>query len=223
MFIGDSSPGTSRGECLSPLSVAVSPGALMQFTPAGDNQKCHQRTSREKTEKEVWWQSKIRHQAQWKRQKKKSILWEIWGGGESLGLLKIPILNVSTRFLNQNHKIFEINKQQFFLRETQSSITKCPSLLSNSDSARQKQQPTTETPSPQASQRARLGKAGWFIASEVGARAWQAFRRKRKHGSHPWPFHHALGWWPASSGNKLQEIFTSQSSPTSSLTVSFDS
>lgn len=119
MFIGDSSPGTSRGECLSPLSVAVSPGALMQFTPAGDNQKCHQRTSREKTEKEVWWQSKIRHQAQWKRQKKKSILWEIWGGGESLGLLKIPILNVSTRFLNQNHKIFEINKQQcLFKRNT---------------------------------------------------------------------------------------------------------
>lgn len=118
MFIGDSSPGTSRGECLSPLSAAVSPGALMQFTPAGDNQKCHQRTSREKREKEIWWQSKIRHQAQWKRQKKKHPLGDMrWG--ESLGRLKIPSLNVSTRFLNQNHKIFEINKHQcLFKRNT---------------------------------------------------------------------------------------------------------
>ena len=96
-------------------------------------------------------------------------------------------------------KLININ---VFLRETQNLITKCPSLLSNSHSARQKQQPTTETPSPQAGQRARLGKAGWFTASEVEARAWQAFRRKRKHGSHPWPFHRALGWWPASWGNK---------------------
>ena len=118
MFIGDSSPGTSRGECLSPLSAAVSPGALMQFTPAGDNQKCHQSTSREKREKEIWWQSKIRHQAQWKRQKKKHPLGDMrWG--ESLGRLKIPSLNVSTRFLNQNHKIFEINKHQcLFKRNT---------------------------------------------------------------------------------------------------------
>lgn len=40
-------------------------------------------------------------------------------GEESLGLLNVPILNVSTRFLNQTHEICKINKHQcLFKRNT---------------------------------------------------------------------------------------------------------
>lgn len=78
----------------------------MQFTPAGDNQKCHQRTEAEKERKGgVVTEQDVRHQAQWKRQKHSLGDPEGMGWEESLGLLNVPILNVSTRFLNQTHEI----------------------------------------------------------------------------------------------------------------------
>lgn len=104
-----------------------------------------------------------------------------WGG--SLGLLKVPILNINTRFLNQNYKICEINKHQCLFKRNMKFYHKVPISLEQLTLPDKKQQPTTET--PQAGQTAGLRKAGWLTASEVEARADGPSEGNRSMGSHP--------------------------------------
>lgn len=52
-----------------------------------------------------------------------------FGQGGSLGLLKVPILNINTRFLNQKYKICEINKHQCLFKRNMKFYHKVPISL----------------------------------------------------------------------------------------------